>query len=443
MRFALDSLFVFLARLVSRGAVFVVLVILARGLSIEDLGYYGIVTTTAYSAVYFGSLGLRHASALYLGREMASVGAVVGALALASTVLGLVAGVGASLAYWYLGARSGDTLLAVLSGAVLLPMLFVFIWQGYFLGFKQIKRFNRSELVSRFLLLVLVLVVFLAGVEFSVQGALLAFLVSQLVGMTYVVATVSRSVTGPLIFAGSGRTILDMVRSGFPFAVSLALVILSPTISLHIGTLVAGAQVAGLFFVAYKLTDIIAEAATATGMVAFSYGVQKSRPRRALGSALRSAWVVVGISIVLAVILSLSSDLITRLLLGEEYADSAVAIDILVWSLPFLCFSRILSPALAAQGHAATGAWIQAGTVAMNACGALVLGSQFGLVGIALALALSRVINAFAFAVNVSRFTGLGFARVVIPNRRASKVFFGRLGRALRKSLARRRERIR
>lgn len=409
---------VFASRLLSRGSVFVVLLILARTLSVEDLGFYGLVTTTAYTAVCFCSFGLRHASAFFLGKGIAEEGALVGALAVSAAVLGIASGLFASVFYGMRGGASGASVVALLSGAVLLPMLFVYIGQGYFLGKRQIKRFNFSELLSRFVLLAVVAVGTVASFRLSLDLALSAFLLSNFVGMTYVVLVVFRSVGGPIQCAAGSRLIMPMIKQGFPFAVALALVLLSPTISLHSANYLIGAQAGGLFFAAYKITDIVGEAATATGLVSFSHGVQSSNGRRALLRARRSAWVVSGLAVFFAIFMSLSADLLIPTLLGKAYAGSADLMSVLAWSLPFLCFARIMNPSLAAQGHGASGAWVQFATVLVNVLLAFALAPTLGLIGIAVALAISRFLNALAFAAVVARVTRVPVLAIVFPDRR-------------------------
>lgn len=422
-----DALLVFLSRLLSRGSVFIVLLLLARTLSVEDLGFYGLVTTTAYTAVYFCSLGLRHASAFFLGKGFAEDGAVVAALVVSAVVLGIVSALFASGFYIVRGETSSTSLVALLSGAVLLPMLFVYIGQGYFLGKRQIKRFNFSELLSRFVLLAVVGGGTAASFGLSLELALLAFLLSNFVGMAYVVVIVFRSLDGPVQYSAGVRLIIPMIKQGFPFAVALALVLLSPTISLHSANYLLGAQAGGLFFAAYKITDIVGEAATATGLVSFSHGVQSSNARRALLRARRSAWVVSGLAVFFAIFMSLAADLLIPTLLGAAYSGSADLMSVLAWSLPFLCFARIMNPSLAAQGYGASGAWVQFATVLTNVALAFALAPSLGLVGIAVALAISRVLNAFAFAVVVARVTRVGFCAILFPDRRWLALTLGRL----------------
>jgi O-antigen/teichoic acid export membrane protein len=434
---ALEAFFVLIFRILGRGSVFVVLAILSRTLSLEDLGVYGLVTVTSYAFVYVVSGGLRHASAYFIGKGLAGDRVLYRVMFVYVSVIGALCSVGIFFIAPYYFGQGYDTATVVLVSLAFIPLLFMFVFQGIFLGRGEIGNFNRTEIFARVLNLVLILIIVISGRDVSLLLSLIAFVSSNTVGAIFALYLASpRAPVGLHKSAESYFSVFSrMVRYGLPLSMALALVAFSPAISMHVAKLTVGVGALGAIYLAYKLSDIVSEAATAMGMVAFSHGVRATSGRRALFSSLMSAWMVALIGCVAGGFMITTSDFLANIMLNAPDVTVPKVISIIGLGLPFLCYARVVNPSLAAQGFGTSGALIQGMTLVLNAAGEFVLGGAYGAEGIAMALTLSRVISAMAFAFVVSRVLRVAGVEAVLPRRRVRTVIVGRVNVVIRKVL--------
>ena len=150
---ASNSLWVLLTRLVMRAANFAVFLLLARSLSVGEFGFYGYVMSTALVLAIAFDLGLRQSGRLAdragaggrSGRRHAPDGAVAGAGSLGVLACWLMLEAG--------GYVAGYGALALVAALNVAPMLCLRTGQGVFLGRGDLGRLNRSELISRAVML--------------------------------------------------------------------------------------------------------------------------------------------------------------------------------------------------------------------------------------------------------------------------------------------------
>lgn len=436
---ALDAFLVLLVRILGRGSVFIVLTILSRVLSLEDLGSYGFVTVSAYTLVYFVSMGMRHASAYFVGNKIESRHSIYLAVSIHSfiaSVLGFLI-IRALMFEYSTFSLSSDGYL--LSAFAFVPLLFVFALQGIFLGTGEIGRFNSTELVPRLLNLFLIAIAYYLDVKLDFDTAVGIFIVSNSVGAIYALVTAYPGGPGWGGVRSSAVSVMNiypsLIKYGFPLSITLALVMLSPTLSMYIAKNSIDAVALGAFFLAYKLSDIVSEAATAAGMVAFSRGVRATSARRALSVALRASWIVGVIGAFSGTMMLLFSEVLISLMLGAKDDSVHSVLMIVALSLPFLCFARVLNPSLAAQGYNFSGVVIQGVALLVNVTLAIYLSRDFGVEGVAAALAISRIVAAVAFAFVAKEVLGVGWLRVILLSERERTVIGVRVLRFPKKVL--------
>ena len=136
-----------------RAANFAVFLLLARSLSVGEFGFYGYVMSTALVLAIAFDLGLRQSGAWVIGQEPAADPAVTTHL----MALWLVLGAAGVLACWLMleagGYVAGYGALALVAALNVAPMLCLRTGQGVFLGRGDLGRLNRSELISRAVML--------------------------------------------------------------------------------------------------------------------------------------------------------------------------------------------------------------------------------------------------------------------------------------------------
>lgn len=379
----IQSLAVLATRALARGSAFVVLIILARWLDPDDFGFYAFAVATVQTLTMTANLGLRQSSAFFLGKNLADRSAVVSSL---WTGWAALAGVLFVLAWAIIGQGpaagvGGPTLLVA---AAVVPMLLVNLGQGVYLGTGAIGLLNASDIVSRVALVGIVAGLAVAG-WLSVEAAVGAFVAAHGLGAVFVVATA----------LGGARwaSVLDVgllwriLRRGIVFATALGLIQLNNYVAIFLVSRYMAPDDVGVFFGAERLVEVFAEAATALGVVMFSRGVRADDAETAMRDSARVTRAAVVVIVLAAIVGGAFAEPLIALILGERFVAGAMSLRILLVGAVFAGVSRILYPALAAQGHAIYGIAVFLPAVIANGVLASVLIPVWGLEGAAIARA--------------------------------------------------------
>lgn len=411
-----DIFAVLLNRILARGGNLIVLALLARFLSTEDMGVYGLTTMTSYTVVYFASLGLRNSSAFFIAKGLFDEPRIKQTLLYAWPIISTLAfGIMFGISSYNLGHRADPGIIALAASAVI-PMMFVYITQGIFLATKNIRAFNQSEIISRYFLLAGVLVSIIVD-QVTLAVSLLTFVASQFVSVVYIAARTynKRSYYFP-ISTDIFKPLWPMIKQGGVFSLTLAFVTMNSSVSVYFSNLKLGATSTALLFAALKITELVSEAATSAGLVSYSHGVGQNSKRRALYNNLQAAWVLFAVVMVGAVVLFVFSGLIVKIVYGEKYLGAIAALNWLGLSLPFLCYSRVVNSGLCAQGAVTSGMAVQAVAVLIN--GAICFSIGNSLENVAIGLVVSRVFCFFAYSYCLARMLNVGYARTALPRKK-------------------------
>lgn len=407
-----DSVWVLLTRLVMRAANFAVFVLLARSLEVGAFGFYGYVMSTALVLAAAFDLGLRQSGAWLIGKEPeagAAVATHMMALWLVLSALGV-------LACWLMldagGYVAGYGILALVGALNVAPMLALRTGQGIFLGRGELDRLNRSELISRAVVLGGTIGLWALG-RLDLEGALWALLTAHLAAAGYLLIQVSRdleprSLPQPALV---GR----MLRHGSEFWLATLLLMLLGRIGFWIVSWRLGDEALGLYFGAQRLGEILVEVATAVGIVIFSYGVRAKDIRRSALDAIRIARLVTAAMAAVAALSMLLAEPLLRLTLGAEYAAEPAAFRLVMLGALASSFTTMLYPCLSAQGLARFGVLAFALGSAVAAIAFAWLTPRYGLAGAGLAYALAQGTAVAVIVHAYRRRFGFPVATVLLP----------------------------
>ena len=254
-----------------RGANMLALVMLARALPIADFGFYGFLVATTLVFTVALDLGVRQAGAYAIGQQGVPAGAVT---TTAMAFLGVVAPIGV-IATWYActlaGYQLGSHLL--LAGAMVTPPQVVMrTLQGPLLGLKRVAELNVGELAVRAVLLLLTVPAFFTG-SLDLETALLILVAAQWTGAVVLIGQLLIRVR-PLP-PPSLRLARDLVTGGLPFLAGIVGVILFSRVGIWAITAVGQPDMVGRYIGALRMTELLAELATAVGVAVFAHGVQQ------------------------------------------------------------------------------------------------------------------------------------------------------------------------
>jgi O-antigen/teichoic acid export membrane protein len=408
----LDSLWVLLTRLVMRAANFAVFMLLARSLTVGEFGFYGYVISTALVLAIAFDLGLRQSGAWMIGREPAADPDVTTHL----VVLWLLLGSAGVLACWLIldagGYVVGYGALALVGALNVAPMLCLRMGQGVFLGRGDLGRLNRSELISRAVVLAGTTGLWLAG-RLDVDAAIWVLLLAHLSAATYLLWQIRGALRPSTLFQPA--QVGQMLRYGGELWVAVLLLILLGRIGFWVVSWRLGEVALGLYFGSQRLGEILVEVATAVGIVIFSYGVRAADIKASALDAIRIARLVTALmALVAAVALVLARPLL-GIILGPEYATEPDAFRLVMVGALANSYTTMLYPCLSAQGLARYGiaAFALGSTVAALAF--YLLTPPLGLAGAGLAYALAQVTAMAVIVLAYRRRFDFPLASILLP----------------------------
>lgn len=391
-----DSLWVLGTRFVQRAANLVVLFFLARALSLAEFGYYGYAVATLLMLSVAFDVGLRQVVAQEIGRPEADMAAVVRDTFLLWMALGLamtcvMAGV------MRLGAppvEGAAALPAILAALAALPTLLVRMGQGVLLGQGRVKELNASELAGRAALLGGTALLWSLG-RLDLAAALGLLLASSLLSAVVLGAQVCPKRPPETPFRAA--PMLPWLRRGLAFLTGTLAMIMLGRVGVWVLGGVLSAEELGLYVGAMRLAEMLAEVATAVGIVIFSHGVRQADRKAAVADAVRTARVVTAVMALAAFVGAVCAGPLLALVLGPAYAAAAPAFRVCLIGAVAACQGLMLYPCLSAQGKPWLGAFAFVPATLLAALLAWWLGARYGLMGAAWAFALAQIAAALGF----------------------------------------------
>lgn len=397
----LDTLMTLLTRMAARGSVFIVLLILALQLTTSEIGYYGLIVTTSYAFVFLLNLGFRHSIAFYVAKDILPLPTLIPLMGLYSLFTCIFAYFISNIVFRFIFSDTDPEYLVNYGSVIFIPMVLNYIVQGVFIGQGKISVFNKSEIVSKNFLLISTLLVMVSGVNLSLRSALIILFTSNVLGLIYSLHKVySDENVGSLNFSISAIAIPHLKRMltyGFPLTLAMSFSVLAPTACLMILKQYLTVEDVGIFFLAYKLTDIVSEAATSAGMVIFSRAVRAKSANESLVSSFKMAKIL-GVLSVFFIIITLPIVYYFSQALEKDRTELFfLIIATLSFSLPFLCFSKIANSALSAHSYSRYCLYNQAVCFCICVCICIFTVGELNIYAAVVSLIVSRFIGSVVY----------------------------------------------
>jgi O-antigen/teichoic acid export membrane protein len=286
--------------------------------------------------------------------------------------------------------------------------------QGVFLGRGDLGRLNRSELISRAVVLAGTLGLWVLGL-LDLATAIWVLLAAHVAAALYLLWQVSDALRPATLFQPA--LVARMFRFGAELWVATLLLVLLGRIGFWIVSWQLGEDALGIYFGSQRLGEILVEVATAVGIVIFSHGVRATDIRASALDAIRIARLVTALMAIVALVACLLARPLLDLVLGPEFAAEPSAFRLIMLGALANSYTTMLYPCLSAQGLARWG-------IAAFAAGSAVAGIAFwlltptlGLAGAGLAYALAQTV---AVAVIVAAYRlrfGFSVPAILLPQR--------------------------
>lgn len=398
---------------VTRVAQFITFVFLARLLTPEEFGWFGMITTAIALGAMVGSLGLRQSIAHELGQNRISYRNATALAVLSPIPLGVITG--GLIALWVSvgGYGGGSVALLWATGIGVVGTMGLLLFQGVHLGVGHITRFSLSEAVPPLVLLAAVLGMLISG------GVTLSSAIASYSLGFFVVAVFwfSISVKKLQVFRPREVNLWPMLKYGLLFAINLSLITVAPRVSMFILEENHGASAAGQFYGAVRITEMFLEVTAALAMVLFSDAARsKDRKEKIRRNAQIACWFF-WLFLPIAGGLYVASPWLVTLILGSEYNQAVPALKVLALGLGSAAGSRIIYVTLAAYGKPQLGTPLIIGSLGLNAILASIWIPDHGLVGGAYALVAGQLFMFISYSVLLKIKGYASWANMFVPSR--------------------------
>lgn len=267
---------------------FLFFILIAKHLTLQEMGSFGIFFSSIVLVAAVSDFGLRHSLSKYIGSfDTVNITQVVNTIIIIFFIIALlVSGIFICLdKYYFEGLFSFSILIFLLAT---LSMTFTRISQSVFIGTKKINLLNKSDSVSRFALLLITLYLYLTG-DITLNTAVIAVAIAQFSTSIFVLVYFFRSLSDFMFrdFIPKAE-ILRLFKTGMFFMFSVVMMIIFKRHHIFILENLSSEQ-AGVFFGFYRLSEIFIEISLAISIVLFSRTATNKDESLALTEAARTS----------------------------------------------------------------------------------------------------------------------------------------------------------
>ncbi len=327
---------------------FLIDVIISRQLGPDGRGLYTSILVVPLIVVSFAMLGIRRSAVFHLGKkvfdENRTVSGVMSLLIITSILAIMISG-SALIFMMPKGLTWPMALLALLS----IPLKLILVYSGgIYLGKEEFHRSNRQVWLPNFFNLAGI-IVFVLIIKWSVSGALLSLLISNLLVAAASITYLTRRYK--ICLSLDKEVLLSLARLGIVYALAVVIMQLNYRIDLLLLQKLSTLKQVGYYSLGVAISDKLWQLPTAIGLVVMSRSANTTdeyKLNHDVAKLLRLSFLMVFLA---AVILWLAIPVLLPLIFGKSFIPS---IRIVQWMLPgilMFVIVRILTGRFAGTGQ--------------------------------------------------------------------------------------------
>jgi len=387
-------------QLLAAFAQFLLVVLIARELGPEGNGFYAMAILIPTMLANLLNFGVGPATVYYVSRGDFNVHqAMAGNLRLALIIA--TAGVACALpvlVIWGAELFPGVPQGLLYLGLASFPLTLLLAYLNTILqGLEDFKAFNLTVLLPPYVNLVGV-VIALYGLTLGVEGAMVAYITGQLVGLLIVFSLLSRSkvtleqVNQSISLSAYARKTLSY---GWKAHLSNIMAFVNYRADIFLVNFFLTPAATGIYVIAVQIAEklwMLSQAASTVLLPRLSAMHQNPEARMALTN--KGFLVVSSITGLASIGVAIALYWLISPVFGEEYVE---ALPAFLWLLPGIIAgagSRIYANCIAAAGKPEWNMYSSIGVVTINVIGNILLVPKYGIVGAAWATSLAYVLNA-------------------------------------------------
>lgn len=385
-------------------------VITARYIGPEGNGI--IAGLAVYPSLFMtiGSLGIRQATAYYLGKEVYSEDRIKTAITqiwMSTTVLSLI------ICFFLMRyfSTSGDNLTWVIFSLLPVPFsLFVTYNSGIFLGKNNIAAFNKVNWIPPLITLGLTLLLVVL-IDWNVSGALLAVVGGPL--FMAVLMLFRNDFLSAFSFKFDGQVIKSMLSLGIVYAFSLLIINLNYKADYILLDKLSTSYELGIYSKGSGITQYLWQIPMLLSTVIFARSAVSKNDKAfsvKVAQLLRVSFVIIGAA---SLVLLLLSDFIIVFMYGEDFRESVQVLNFLLPGVLILTIFKVMNMDLAGKGKPWIAMKAMGPSLVINVVLNFILIPKHGAAGSALASTVSYIIAGISFLWYYSKETGVPVKEIV------------------------------
>lgn len=383
---------------------FIVSVILARLLGPEGRGIVTALFVVPNIVVSIADLGVRQASAYFIGRGIYSIKDVISSsmlLWLITSSLSVII----VLIYYSTGSiqEYGWGLISIAIAFIPVTLLTTYI-NGVIQGVQRIGNINLKDLIA-FVVNLLGVIILVWFLDLGVIGAALAILLVAVVGLLYYI-TVIRKLS--IIRLKYIKPIPQRLFSkGITYALALFILTLNYKVDILFLEKMASPAEVGIYSVGTNLAELIWQLPAAISLVLFARSANSKSDEEAHNRSAKLLRITLPLLLVICIVFAFVSKYFVAGIYGQDFKQSSEIINILLPGVLIIVISKILHPDLAARGYPLYGLIVFIGPLILNIILNIVWIPNYGMHGAAWASTISYTIGGFAYGVVYAKKVGM------------------------------------
>jgi O-antigen/teichoic acid export membrane protein len=327
---------------------FLIDVVISRQLGPEGRGLYALVLVVPLLVVSFTMMGVRRSAVYHIGKQLYSDDRTVSGIMQILVITAVFAMLVSGLSFLYIQPK-GLTLPLVLLAVSSIPVRLVINYAGgIYLGKEQFKRSNLLNWLPLFLNLAGVLL-FVMLLHWSVAGALLALLVSNLLVALITLRHIFNDYK--ISFHPDKEVIISLVKLGVGYAFALLIMQLNYKVDILLLQKLSSLDQVGYYSLGVAISDKLWQLPTAMGVVVLSRTanmLDEKALNLSVSKLLRISFILVFFA---AAILWIIIPYFLPLIFGGKFAPSVDVVRAMLPGILLFVIPRILNSRFAGIGQ--------------------------------------------------------------------------------------------
>ncbi|TQR21226.1 flippase [Psychrobacillus vulpis] len=368
-----------------------VTIIIARSLGVEGQGIFTVITLLPTILVTFMNFGIAPATVFFIGSDRYSMNTIFSTNIILSGVISLFAIVLGTIAVFLFKSTFFDEISISMLLSVLLVLPFLFFnsfLQAVYQGTQNFKRFNAINLSSKFVQVIILLVI-LSIFKLSLLWALISFIIGSILPTVFIVIYLFKDSVRFKFSEFSVDLTKNSVKYGYKAHLSNIVTFFNYRLDIILISFFLNPVAVGIYNVAVSISERlwIFSQPVASALFPKISSMTDENERNKLTA--RTAKCVFYLSLFFGIFFWFLSDDVVFILFGINYMEASMVIRILMIGITLFSIEKILSSDISGRGKPQVNLYTSLFTIICNVILSIIFIPKLGIKGAAMATSIT------------------------------------------------------